>query len=55
MKLPGGERVDGGAALDYEAIKTHLDEIYNNNYDFYYNLESDGNPRTGTIFIVPKI
>lgn len=55
MKLPGGGRVDGGAPLDYEVIKTLLDEIYNNNYDFYYNSESDGNPRTGTIFIIPKI
>jgi hypothetical protein len=55
MRLPLGERVDGGVALDYNSIKSYLDDIYSEEYDFYYNSESDGNPKTGTIFIIPKV
>lgn len=54
MKLPNDNRVDGGPDLDYSCIKNYLDEIYDNNYNYYYNFESDANPRTGVIFVTPS-
>jgi hypothetical protein len=54
MKTPGNSSVDDGPILNFEFIEDKLNLIYENNFDYYYNTESDGNPRTGVIFIIPK-
>lgn len=56
MQLPSETSVDGGPRLDINYVKNLLDEIYggSDKYDYYYNKESDGNPRTGVLFVVPK-
>ena len=54
MRVPDENSVSGGPPLNYEYISEKLSKIYNNNYDYYYNKISDGNPKTGVIFIVPR-